>query len=180
MNVTSILILRRLFVRQQPAEPALSAIKAGIGGAIAIATLVLLGYISASPLLMAPFGATCVLLFSLPKSPLSQPINVIAGHVVSVTIGLTLNYFLPLDWWSIGLAVGIAISAMAVLRVTHPPAGADPIVVFFTSPGWEYIIFPVALGSIALVITAWLFHKLPPQSTYPLTNPDSQQPNRAS
>lgn len=180
MNATSILILRRLFVRQQPAESAISAIKAGIGGAFAIAALVLLGYISASPLLMAPFGATCVLLFSLPKSPLSQPINVIAGHVISVTIGLTLNSFLPLDWWSIGLAVGIAISAMAALRVTHPPAGADPIVVFFTSPGWEYIIFPVALGSIALVITAWLFHKLPPRSTYPLTHPNPQQPNRGA
>ena len=169
MSVSSLLMFRRLLARQQPAESFAKAIKAGVGGAIAIATLVLLGYISNNPLLMAPFGATCVLLFSLPKSPLSQPINVIAGHLISIAIGLVLHTFLPFDWWSIGLAVGTAITAMAVLRVTHPPAGADPIVVFFTSPGWEYIFFPVALGSIALVITAWAFHKLPPQSTYPLT-----------
>ena len=169
MSVTSILMLRRFLTRKQPAEPYTKAIKAGIGGAIAIAILVLLGYASDSPLLMAPFGATCVLLFSLPKSPLSQPINVIAGHMVSIIIGLTLNYFLPMDWWSIALAVGLAIAAMAVLRVTHPPAGADPIVVFFSSPGWEYAIFPVALGSIALVITAWIFHKIPPKTDYPLS-----------
>jgi len=168
MSVTSILMLRRFLTRKQPAEPYSNAIKAGIGGAIAIATLVLLGYISDSPLLMAPFGASCVLLFSLPKSPLSQPINVIAGHVVSVLIGLTLNYFLSIDWWSIGLAVGLAIAVMTALRVTHPPAGADPIVVFLSNPGWEYLIFPVALGSIVLVITAWLFHKIPPKTDYPL------------
>ena len=168
MSVTSFLMLRRLLSRKQPAESYAKAIKAGVGGATAIATLVLLGYISDSPLLMAPFGATCVLLFSLPQSPLSQPINVIGGHVVSVTIGLVLNYYLPMDWWSVGLAVGFAIAIMASLRVTHPPAGADPIVVFFSNPGWEYIIFPVALGSLALVITAWLFHKIPPKIDYPL------------
>lgn len=155
--------------RKQAAESYACAVKAGAGGALAIATLVLLGYIADDTLLMAPFGATCVLLFSLPKSPLSQPINVIGGHLVSIAIGLILHQLLPLDWWSLGLAVGLAIAAMAILRVTHPPAGADPLVVFFSSPGWEYVIFPVALGSIALVITAWVFHKLPPQSTYPLT-----------
>lgn len=172
MSVTSLLMLRRMLSRKQPAEPYTKAIKAGVGGLIAIATLVLLGNLSNNPLLMAPFGATCVLLFSLPKSPLSQPINVIAGHLISVIIGLILNSFLPLEWWSVGLAVGLAITVMAALRVTHPPAGADPIVVFFSSPGWEYIIFPVALGSIVLVVTAWLFHKIPPKTDYPLSDSD--------
>jgi len=170
MSVSRFLILRRCFSRKQPAESHIKVIKAGVGGAIAIATLVLLGYMSDSPLLMAPFGATCVLLFSLPKSPLSQPVNVVAGHLISITIGLILNFFLPMDWWSIGLAVGLSISVMAALRVTHPPAGADPIVVFFSNPGWEYIIYPVALGSIALVIVAWIFHKIPPKSDYPLSD----------
>jgi len=168
MSMTSSLLIRRFLNRKQPAEPYTKAIKAGVGGAIAIATLVLLGNISNSPLLMAPFGATCVLLFSLPKSPLSQPINVIGGHLVSITIGLALHSFLPFEWWSMGLAVGLAITMMAVLRVTHPPAGADPLVVFFSSPGWEYLIFPVAIGSVVLVIVAWTFHKLPPQTRYPL------------
>ncbi len=167
MSAHSLIFLHKFLSRKQPVESYIKAIKAGIGGAIAIATLVLLGRVTDSPLLMAPFGATCVLLFSLPKSPLSQPINVIAGHVVSITIGLALNYFLPLDWWSIGLAVGLAIAAMSALRVTHPPAGADPVVVFFSNPGWEYIIFPVAIGSIILVVTAWAFHKIPPKTNYP-------------
>jgi CBS-domain-containing membrane protein len=168
MSLTSILMLRKHLVRRQPAEPRLKAIKAGVGGAIAIAALVLLGYVSDNPLLMAPFGASCVLLFSLPQSPLSQPINVIGGHLVSIAIGLALHIFLPFDWWSVAIAVGLAITAMTILRVTHPPAGADPLVVFFSSPGWDYLIFPVAIGSVILVITAWTFHKLPPQTSYPL------------
>ena len=168
MSVTSFLMFRRFLSRKQPTEPYTKSIKAGVGGAIAIATLVLLGHISDSPLLMAPFGATCVLLFSLPQSPLSQPINVIGGHLVSIAIGLALHSFLPFEWWSVGLAVGLAITMMAILRVTHPPAGADPLVVFFSNPGWEYLIFPVAIGSVILVIVAWSFHKLPPQTIYPM------------
>jgi CBS-domain-containing membrane protein len=60
--------------------------------------------------------------------------------------------FLPVEWWSLGLAAGLAIATMAVLRVTHPPAGADPLVVFFDNPGWAYLGLPVALGSLALIV----------------------------
>ena len=168
MSVRFFLMIRRMFSRKQAAESYGHSIKAGIGGALAISTLALLGYASDNALLMAPFGATCVLLFSLPMSPLSQPVNVIGGHLVSIAIGLALHTFLPFEWWSVGLAVGLAITAMAILRITHPPAGADPLVVFFSSPGWEYLIFPVAIGSVFLVITAWTFHMLPPQTSYPL------------
>jgi len=160
--------LNRTFHRHQPAESHARAIKAGLGGALAITTLVLFGYVSESALLMAPFGASCVLLFSLPKSPLSQPVNVIAGHMVSVIIGLALHSFLPVEWWSLALAVGLAIAVMAALRVTHPPAGADPIVIFFSSPGWEYLFFPAIFGSLVLVFIALAFHKIPPKTIYPL------------
>jgi len=169
MSQGVISFLQNALTRKQPAQSYTSAIKAGTGGALAIATLVILGHATDNLLLMAPFGATCVLIFSLPASPLSQPANVIGGHIISSAIGLTLHTFLPLDWWSMGLAVGIAIAAMSILRVTHPPAGADPLVVFLSSPGWDYLIFPVAIGSIVLVITAWLFHNIPPQVSYPIS-----------
>jgi len=168
MSKGLVLFLKNALARKQPAQSYTSAVKAGTGGALAIATLILLGHLTDNLLLMAPFGATCVLIFSLPASPLSQPANVIGGHIVSITIGLALHSFLPLDWWSMGLAVGIAITTMSILRVTHPPAGADPLVVFLSSPGWDYLFFPVAIGSVVLVTTAWLFHKIPPKAHYPL------------
>ena len=168
MNQRASSIVHALLNRQQPAQSVATVLKAGAGGLLAIGLVAWPDGLSGHPLLMAPFGATCVLLFSLPASPLSQPVNVFAGHLVSTFIGLLLHTLLPDQWWSLGIAVGLAIAAMAALRVTHPPAGADPLVVFFENPGWDYLLFPVALGSVALVIIAWLFHRLPPQAVYPL------------
>jgi len=167
MNARKSSVLRDFLLRQQPGQSSMAVIKAGIGGLLAISVVAWFSHATGNPLLMAPFGATCVLLFSVPNSPLSQPANVIGGHIVSTTIGLVLHVFLPAEWWSLGLAVGLAIAAMATLRVTHPPAGADPLVVFSDNPGWEYIGLPVAFGSLALVLIAWLFHRLPPNIAYP-------------
>jgi CBS-domain-containing membrane protein len=153
-------------------------LKAGIGGLLAIGVVAWLSHVTGSLLLMAPFGATCVLLFSVPNSPLSQPANVIGGHIISTAIGLILHTLLPVAWWSLGLAVGLAIAAMAALRVTHPPAGADPLVVFFESPGWDYLGLPVAFGSTALILIAWLFHRLPPGVDYP--TPAKQMTSKSS
>ena len=64
------------------------ALLAGAGASMAIA---LLGWLDLSwqlTLLMAPFGASCVLLFSLPQSPLARPQNVLGGHLLSATLGL--------------------------------------------------------------------------------------------
>lgn len=156
------------FIRHQPKQSFGLIVKSGMGGLIAIGLVSVVGYVTGNTLLMAPFGATCVLLFSVPQSPLSQPINVVGGHIVSTTIGILLHTFLPAEWWVLGLAVGLAIAIMAGLRVTHPPAGADPLVVFFAEPAWGYLFFPVLFGSIALVIIAWLFHKLPAKTLYPI------------
>ena len=70
-----------------------------------------------------------------------------------------------MEWWSIGLA--IAIAAMAALRVTHPPVGANPLVVLLDNPGRGYIGLPVAVGSLMLVMIARLYHRLPPRIIYP-------------
>jgi CBS-domain-containing membrane protein len=161
-------IFGSLLLRQQPGQSLAVVLKAGLGGLLAIGTVAWLSHVTGNPLLMAPFGATCVLLFSVPNSPLSQPANVIGGHLVSTAIGLLLHTVLPVEWWSMGLAVGLAIAVMAALRVTHPPAGADPLVVFFDNPGWEYLGLPVAFGSLMLIVIAWLFHRLPPRVAYPI------------
>jgi len=161
MKIQLIAYLHDLFNRKEPGKPAFDIINAGVGGMLAIGCIAILSNTTGNVLLMAPFGATCVLLFSAPGSPLSQPANVIGGHVISTTIGLLAYTLLPVEWWSMGLAVGLAISAMAVLRITHPPAGADPLIVMLTGPGWEYLLFPVTLGSMALVVFARLYHLLP-------------------
>jgi len=171
MNNRSNIRILSLFKRHQAPQSFTRNIKSGIGGIFCIASIAWLGFITDSLLLMAPFGASCVLVFSLPNSPLSQPVNVIGGHLISTLIGILLFQLLPFEWWTPAIAVGLSISLMAILRLTHPPAGADPLVVFMGGYGWEYLVFPVVMGSLLITLIAWLFHKLPPGSDYPIVKP---------
>jgi CBS-domain-containing membrane protein len=75
--------MRSFFQRSQPKPPLHISLLAGLGGALAIALVSGLSLYGGTPLIMAPFGASCVLLFSVPASPLSQPANVIGGHLLA-------------------------------------------------------------------------------------------------
>ncbi len=143
------------------------AAKAGLGGCIAIAVLGLMTKFTAQPFLMAPFGASCVLLFAAPQSPLSQPAHVIGGHLVTAFIGLLLHAILPNEWWAVALATGLAIAAMSYFRVTHPPAGANPLVVFAGNAGWGFLFVPALLGAVVLVAVAVLLHLPRKTQSYP-------------
>lgn len=160
---------RRFVHRHQPPAPRANWIKAGLGSAAAIAAVGLLGDMTALPLLLAPFGASSVLLFALPDSPLSQPAHVIGGHVVAAILSLLLAAVLPHTWWAAGVAVGVVIAVTAALRITHPPAGADPLVVFLSAPAADVFLGSVIAGSVMLVVIAMIVHRLPPRSiSYPL------------
>lgn len=149
-----------LLKRRQPYPGHRRTILAGVGGAVAIAALGIAPESGPVTLLMAGFGATCVLVFALPTAPLSQPANVVGGHLVTTLAGLSVAGLLPVSWWSTALAVGAGIALMVALRVTHPPAGANPIVVMSGAVGWDFAIDPVLIGSIALVVVAMVFHRL--------------------
>ncbi|MCW9039026.1 MAG: HPP family protein [Rhodospirillales bacterium] len=166
---------KRFVHRHQPQMRAAGWIKAGLGGALGIAAMGLLSLWTDIPFLIAPFGASCVLLFSIPESPLSQPANVIGGHVVATALSLALYQVMPHDeWWAIAIAVGAAIFVMAVVRLSHPPAGADPIVIFLTGPSVDFLIFPVLVGALVLVGIAVLVHRVPPRIVrYPAELPTS-------
>lgn len=68
---------------------------------------------------------------------------------------------------TIALAVGLAIAAMLLTRTTHAPAGADPLLVMLTLPGWSFLLTPVLLGTLVIVAVAWVFHRVTGQATYP-------------
>ncbi|MEQ8402019.1 MAG: HPP family protein [Silicimonas sp.] len=152
--------MRAFLSRHQPASTPRQWLLGGLGGLVAIALTGALTVFTGTPLLMAPFGASCALLFSVPNSPLSQPPNVIGGHLVATAVGLGVRAAFPDYWWAAALGVGIAIALMGALRVTHPPAGADPLVVFADAPELHYLVFPVLTGSLVLVATATIYHRL--------------------
>lgn len=142
-----------------PRAPYLQLLKGLIGGTLGILSLCLLSQYSGDPWLMAPFGATCVLLFAVPTSPLAQPRNVIGGHLISASVGLAALYGLGDSYIVMSMAVGVAIMAMQFLRAVHPPAGANPIVIILagkSAVGLSFLFTPVLVGSVVLVVIASL------------------------
>lgn len=133
------------------------ALFAGIGAFMAIG---LLSFFEANlldvALLMAPFGATAVLVFGVPDSPLAQPKNVIVGHVITASVGLIFTHFIGVTPFTLALASGVAVSLMLLTKTTHPPAGANPILIMITGQSWGFLITPVLLGALLIVLVGKL------------------------
>jgi len=138
-----------------------------VGGTVSILLLAILTQLTSSPWLMAPFGASCVLAFGLWNAPLSQPRNIIGGHLVATLVGLTIYHLFGNNPYTLGTGVGLAIFFMMLKKTTHPPAGADPIVVILGASSWNYIINPVLIGSIVIVIVALLINNVRSNRSYP-------------
>ncbi len=137
----------------------LDAVYAGLGGFLTIFVLAEMTTHLGKILLIAPFGASCVLVYALPQSPLAQPRNVIGGHLVSTCIGLVVAALLGTTPVAYGLGVGLAIAAMSLTRTLHPPAGADPIVVIMTGASWPFLFVPVLVGALVVVLMAAAFRR---------------------
>lgn len=148
-----------------------SLLRSLLGGTLAILILELLTLHSGSLFMMAPFGATCVLLFAASKSPLAQPRNVIFGHLVSAFVGLVFLKVFGVSLFGTAVSVGVAICAMQILRCVHPPAGANPLVILLTADqiyySWDFLLFPVLSGAITLTIVAWLVNNVKSLSAWP-------------
>jgi len=140
-------------------KPYVYPIVAGLGAAIAIGLLSLSTMVDPNwVLLMAPFGATAVLVFGVPDSPLAQPKNVIVGHLLTAFIGLCFLEFLGTSPLSLALATGLAVSLMLLTKTTHPPAGANPLLVMLTAQHWSFLFSTVLAGTLVMVALAQL-HK---------------------
>ena len=85
-------------------------------------------------LVIGAFGATAVLIYGTPSSPLAQPYNVIVGHLISAAIGVSIFQLLgQADWLAAALAVSLAIVAMQLTRSVHPPGGASALIAVIAS-----------------------------------------------
>lgn len=134
---------------------------AGIGAVSAVSML------SKLPILIAPLGATCVLIFAVNDSPLAQPRSVIGGYLISALIGLLALTALGPAPWVAALALGAAIAVMQVTRTLHAPAGAVPLLAF-TSGGDLGLLLPgVLAGALTLVGIGLLVNNLHRDRTYP-------------
>ncbi|MEX2744298.1 HPP family protein [Rhizobium mongolense] len=117
------------------------------------------------PLIVAPMGASAVLLFAVPSSPLAQPWPIIGGNTISAFMGVIAANLIHHPIIAIGVGVSLAIAAMSFTRCLHPPGGAAALTAVLggapvASWGLLFPFVPVGLNSCILVALGLLFHKL--------------------
>lgn len=115
------------------------------------------------PWLIAPIGASAVLLFAVPSSPLAQPWPIVGGNIVSAFTGIAINSVIHQPVVAAAVAGSAAILIMSLLRCLHPPGGAVALSAVLggqTLTGhFEMLAVPVILNSVFLVLIGWIFHR---------------------
>lgn len=116
------------------------------------------------PWFVVPMGASAVLLFAVPASPMAQPWPVVGGHAVSALCGVAAHGLLGESSLAVAVAGASAVAAMMTLRCLHPPGGALALTAVLGGPpihalGLGYALAPVTLNSLSLTLLAVLFHR---------------------
>lgn len=122
---------------------------------------------SAQPWMVASLGASAVLVFGMPSSPLSQPWPVLGGNTLSVLVGVACAALVPDPALAAALAVALAVAVMVPLRCLHPPGAAMALfVVLNHEQGARLAAFPVLFNSVALLVVGVAYNTLTGRS-YP-------------
>jgi CBS domain-containing membrane protein len=158
-----------------PIRP-IDALRGGVGALLGLLVAGLLGRFAVSsisggggdwlhPLLVAPIGASAVLIFAVPASPLAQPRSVLGGNIVSALVGITVAMLVPQTLVAAPLAVGLAIGTMMLLGCLHPPGGAVALICVIGGPkvaeaGYMFALNPVAVDSLLLTAAGMAWGRL--------------------
>ncbi len=131
-----------------------------------------LGVGSAYPIIVASMGASAVILFILPSSPLAQPWPLVGGQMVSAVIGIACAQMLTNTVFASGCAVGGSILAMLLLRCLHPPGAATALTpIMAIDPAnlmdYSFVLLPVGINVAVLLVMAIAINRWVLRYDYP-------------
>ncbi|KFY27546.1 hypothetical protein V493_03427, partial [Pseudogymnoascus sp. VKM F-4281 (FW-2241)] len=134
----------------------------------------------ANPLIIASLGATAILLYSTPASPLAQPRPLLLGQAISATVGILIalafrslgpQEFERLRWLAGALAVAVAAAVMAITKTVHPPAGATALLAVTSDEvvelGWGLVAL-IEVGCLAMMVVALVWGNVHKGRRYPV------------
>lgn len=114
---------------------------------------------AAAAWLVAPLGASAVLVFAVPASPLAQPWSVVGGNTISALMGVLCVQLIDDPALAAGVAVAAAVVAMFYLRCLHPPGGAAALLAVLThASSLDFVLFPVLVNSLLLVVIGIVYN----------------------
>lgn len=138
------------------------------GMALAEGILAMLPGPAAAHHLLAPLGASSVILFALPHSPLGQPWSTAGGLVLSALLGLACGLAIQPAWLAVAAALALAIWLMALLRCIHPPGGAMAVVFASGAGGLaEHGITNLLANTLAILLAGLVVNALLPGRRWP-------------
>lgn len=132
------------------------------------------------PWLVAPMGASAVLVFGVPGSPLAQPWAVVGGNTLSAVVGVAAAHWIPDVPVAAAVAVAGAIGVMFALRCLHPPGGASALYAVMAAPalaplGFRFALTPVLVNAVVLTAAGVLYNSVT-RRPYPHRPARLQQP----
>lgn len=125
--------------------------------------------------LLAPLGASAVILFALPHSPLAQPWSVGGGLFISAAIGFFCGLWIQPAFLAVAVALGVAIWITAWLRCIHPPGGAMAVVFALSAQQHGVSLETAGLNALAALLAVLVVNNLVPGRRYPQCIPTAPQ-----
>lgn len=114
---------------------------------------------------IAPMGASSVLLFAVPSSPLAQPWNVVVGNTLAALVGVSCAWWMQDATWAFSCAVAVSIFLMMMTDALHPPSGAVAMTAVLGGDavhelGYAFVLYPVLLNSLLLLVIAIIYNRM--------------------
>lgn len=178
------------FLRYLTIEPvSLSLKEKGIATLACFAAILLTGMLTDAyageyaAILIPSMGASAVILFVIPGSPLAQPWPFVGGQLLPALVGVTCAFYIPDIAISAALAVGLTVLLMTVLRCLHPPGAATTLAPILSGvhkpmPDFEFLLVPVGINVLLMLALALIINRLVLRRDYPAQLPQSKPTTR--
>ena len=125
------------------------------------AVIMLLKYLGDAtnhPLMIAPFAATLMLIFSVTHSPFVRTKNIVGGYIAGSLSAIALYKLFGANIWTLAASAGLTVLVMEITHTLHPPAAALPIVMVSDHASWSFLWTPLAIG-VAILVVAAIAHR---------------------
>jgi CBS domain-containing membrane protein len=129
--------------------------------------------------LLAPLGASTVILFMMPHSPVAAPWPVIGSYLASIAASLICLALIPYQPLAVAGSVALCIWLMARFNCIHPPGGAAALLLTISAPyaagEMPWMILDLCWNVALLLVGTLLVNNLLLKRPYPYHPRDAIQ-----
>ena len=130
------------------------------GGLVAFLAKFIGDFVQINEWAMASLGASALLIFVLPSSPMAQPKAVIGGNIIAALVGISCAIFIQDPRIGVPVAIGVSIFAMLFFNCLHAPAAATALsAVLGHIISYRFALFPVLIDSVLLVLAGIIYNR---------------------